>query len=414
MIDIVSFIHNQAGNQFVGGGLVLMMTGSVVAMLHKTPKALAEWMKRKGTSEVEVLNSDPLFGMVTEWLDSHPYSKRSRKVTATTASELDDDCPQEPGGSKKKLKVLFSPSPGTHWFFYHGRLIILDRSRENGAPGTGGNSFKKSESYTITILGRDQRVIRNLIYDVIDFSAVKQEGIKIFYSTFGYWQSAGMSKPRKIDSVVLPQGVAESVLQDARSFLQSADRYRALGIPWHRGYLFHGVPGSGKTSLAAALAGELGMDLYLLNLGGNGMNDEKLSSLMSDIRPGCMILMEDVDCTVPDRDSKGGDKVTLSGLLNCLDGVLSREGCMIFMTTNYAERLDGALRRPGRIDVPLEFTVADESQVERMHRRFGDSRGLDQVLLECYGMTMAQVQGYLMDRVAGVTVESTTARAVVQ
>jgi chaperone BCS1 len=137
------------------------------------------------------------------------------------------------------------------------------------------------------------------------------------------------------------------------------------------------------------------MDVYLLSLSGTGMNDENLQRLMSDVRAGCMVILEDIDCTVPDRDAAvSSSRVSLSGLLNCLDGIISREGCLIVMTTNRRESLDAALIRPGRVDMEVEFGNADYRQIVRL----ADRIGVDHTGLRAGEMTMAEVQKELLER----------------
>ena len=62
--------------------------------------------------------------------------------------------------------------------------------------------------------------------------------------------------------------------------------------------------------------------------------------------------------------------MTFSGLLNCLDGVVSTEERIVFMTTNYLDRLDSALVRPGRVDMKVKIDHATESQIRRTFERF--------------------------------------------
>jgi chaperone BCS1 len=408
------FLTDQLHNQFLGGGLILMITGSIIALMKSTPMQLWRWFRRRVTVEVEILNSDPLFDYVTLWLHKQPYSSRSRRLTATSASRIreydgdEDDVPAIFGEERKKrtLRLLLTPAPGRHVFQYGGNLIWLERNREKaGMPagasaGRSGVNFSiKQEDYTITVLGRKQQVIRDLLEEIVVTGTPPSDTIRVFTSGFGYWKSRGVMAPRKMDSVVLPTGVAEGILEDARQFLRGAKWYQEIGIPWHRGYLFYGLPGTGKTSLIAALAGELQMNLYLLNIAGAGIDDEKLSSLMSDVRPGSIVLMEDVDCTVPNRQPEKESKgVTLSGLLNCLDGVQSTEGCMIFMTTNARERLDPALTRPGRVDVELEFGLATNDQILRLRDRIAPGYDTEAILEECAGKTMAEAQGVLLGK----------------
>lgn len=138
------------------------------------------------------------------------------------------------------------------------------------------------------------------------------------------------------------------------------------------------------------------MDLYSLSLAGRTMDDDSLRSLMQDRRPGTIVLMEDIDCTVPERNGDNNDGVTLGGLLNCLDGVHSPDGCIVFMTTNNRDALDQALIRPGRIDVSVEFSTATESQILRLRDRLAPEMDNITVLADCRGKTMAEVQQYLL------------------
>lgn len=384
---------DQFHNQFVTGGLVLMFTGSLIALAKDVPRRLWDWIKRRCTVDVRVENSDPLFDYITYWLDSQPYSKKSRTLSASTATRINIE------NDGKKLKVIFSPAPGTHYFFYDKKLLQLTRTKDSNAAPVGvektGN-LRKEEYYVITVVGKNQNTIRQLMEEIVEFGSKPTDLIKVHCAPFGYWQSRGSFNPRKLDSVILPIGLTEKILEDAKKFLGSQDWYKSIGIPWHRGYLFSGVPGSGKTSLVSALAGELNMDIYLLNLAGRGMSDDKLEDLIGDVRPGSIVLMEDIDCVVPDREKKDDKGVTLAGLLNCLDGINSQEGCMVFMTTNYKEKLDSALIRPGRVDFQIEFGYATEDQIRRMYKRILQEDPQD--VSSFTGLSMAIVQQRLLEK----------------
>ena len=83
------------------------------------------------------------------------------------------------------------------------------------------------------------------------------------------WAPKAFGRPRlrrRLDSVILAEGVEEAIADDFTRFLGSRAWYMDRGIPYRRGYLLHGAPGSGKTSFITALAGELGFDICVLNL----------------------------------------------------------------------------------------------------------------------------------------------------
>lgn len=75
-----------------------------------------------------------------------------------------------------------------------------------------------------------------------------------------------MKKKRPLESLILPDGVLDSILQDAREFIEMEEWYLDAGIPHRRGYLLHGPPGTGKSSTIYAVAGELGMEIYSISL----------------------------------------------------------------------------------------------------------------------------------------------------
>lgn len=403
MTEFIDIIKAQLGNQLIGGGLVLMVTGALMALARQVPANVWSFIKRRCTVEVEIYNSDPCFDFITQWLDKQPYSKRSRRLTATTDSKsLDGDTPQVVTSgettTKKKPRILLTPAPGTHVFWHKGSIIWLTRSRETapGASGVSSKVVKKSETYHFTTIARSQNRIRELLDEIIEVGAPIDDSIKLWYSSFGYWESNGPIKPRKLDTVILPEDTTTFVKSDIEKFLSSQDWYRDLGIPWHRGYLLFGKPGTGKTSLVTALAGDLKMSMYLLNLGTN-MDDEKLANLLSSVQSNSIVLVEDIDCVAPKRDPDSNRKeVTLSGLLNCLDGVQSKDGCLIFMTTNDRSVLDEALLRPGRVDVEIEFKEATSEQIIRLKNRISPALSNKEALKRCQGMTMAQTQKELL------------------
>jgi len=152
----------------------------------------------------------------------------------------------------------------------------------------------------------------------------------------------------------------------------------------------YGAPGSGKTSIIQSLAGELGLDVYIISLSRSGLDDNGLQELITNLPDMCVALIEDIDAAFhhsisrvpenPERyipgDRRQGNpfddtpKVSLSGLLNALDGMGAQEGRLLFATTNRYEVLDAALKRAGRMDVHIEFKLASQYQAAELFKRF--------------------------------------------
>lgn len=182
--------------------------------------------------------------------------------------------------------------------------------------------------------------------------------------------------PRPPESVVLRDGLMESLIADVRAFLGRRDWYIERGIPYRRGYLLYGPPGTGKSSAVLAIASALKMDIAILSLANSTLDDDELCQLLSNCPANSVVLIEDIDCVFIERTATEDkqNKLTFSGLLNAIDGVAAGEGRILFATTNHIERLDPALIRPGRIDRKELIGNAGRSQLRRLFVRFyGDA-----------------------------------------
>jgi chaperone BCS1 len=208
-----------------------------------------------------------------------------------------------------------------------------------------------------------------------------------------------------METVVLNEKEKGRVLHDLQNYLKSttAKWYASRGIPLRRGYLFHGPPGTGKTSLCFALAGVFGLGIYVLSLRDPSLTEEDLLYLLNVLPRRCIVLLEDIDAAGLKRDksamSQGcndvkevgrddsqhdsgeGNGISLSGLLNAIDGVGSHEGHLLIMTTNKPRALDEALTRPGRVDLTVPFTNATREQAREIflhtYKHDGGASGCD-------------------------------------
>lgn len=116
---------------------------------------------------------------------------------------------------------------------------------------------------------------------------------------------------------------------------------------------------------------------------------------------GSIILLEDIDAVFDKREKvEGGEqnRLSFSGLLNALDGAASKEGLLVFMTTNHKDKLDPALIRKGRADVHIEFGLSTQDQANNMHRAFFPGAALNGFGSAAVArqLTMAEVQEELL------------------
>ena len=386
-------------NQFASGGLLLMMVGGIGVFLRALPAQLWSWLVRQTTMMITVKDDDAAFVWVKEWFLEQKFLKRIRQVDLDTTLRGEE--------------LALIPAPGSHLFWCANRpfQVLFYRSED-----AKGRTLRRMESLTFRTIGRDQVFLRRFVEEIVACHHKKVNMASYLHVWDDGWTYVQAYSPRLIDSVILKPGEKEHLMQDLEIFRTSRQRYRRLGVPYHRGYLLYGPPGTGKTSLVSALAAKFGMSIYVVNL--TELNDRTLKSAMNDVPENSVILFEDIDCMGAGNRRPGPDEwrdkqptmgagknapdpfgVTLSGLLNVLDGFHAPENVVFVMTTNKVDALDPALLRPGRIDYKLFLGEAAESQRIELYRRFFP-QAMETEAREFVKMhdaqTMAEFQGLLL------------------
>jgi chaperone BCS1 len=282
---------------------------------------------------------------------------------------------ERPNGSVQ-TQIALIPGPGKHILRYKSAFLMVDRVRE-----TKAIDFHRGipwETITLTTLYSQRHIFEELFTEANQLAQQSSEGKTIVYICRGTsWEKFGEPRrKRPIGSVILDKGVKERIVGDVKEFLNSSKWYYDRGVPYRRGYLLHGPPGSGKSSFIQALAGELDYNIAILNLSERGLTDDRLNHLLTVIPKRTLVLLEDADAAFANRrvqtdaDGYRGANVTFSGLLNALDGVGSAEERVLFLTTNHIERLDRALVRPGRVDMTVHIGEATRWQAGQLWDRF--------------------------------------------
>lgn len=200
---------------------------------------------------------------------------------------------------------------------------------------------------------------------------------------------------------------AHDLIEDALRWKKNQKWYLDRGIPWRRGWLLHGPGGTGKSSMAKAIAQKLGLRLYQFYL--STLNDREFIKEWEGMLLPAMVLFEDFDNIYNLREATTEHKaLTFDCVLNQIQGVSSSNGVLLIVTTNRIERIDPALGQlgengmstlPGRIDKIVYFGETDVQMRKQMvefilpdypeHHRELVTRG--------EGMTPAQFQHILIE-----------------
>ena len=394
--NIYEWLQYQITQNDVFAGLV---GGSGVASLifvcRSIPNRLWEAFLYHFTVQIQIHNDSEAFTWVGEWLSRLPYTQKARRVRLSSHF---GETPTPDGNNEHWMVTL---GPGFHVFKHKGRWITLTHEISDQQ---AGQSRQLREHYEIRILGRDQAPLVDIVEEAKNITLDKD--VLPIYVWDGYWRVVSHKSLRPLDSVVMPEPEKKRIVGDAEWFLSAAAWYADRGVPYRRGYLFSGLPGTGKTSFVMALASHLKKPICVLNLAAID-GDDQLQSAFWGARSDAILLIEDIDAAQADRKVNGnnttiipGDAssehkhVSLSGLLNVIDGVAAPDGRILIMTTNHPDRLDAALVRPGRVDLRLELGAMDDMQASAMFKRFFPECMGEPTFRE--GMTPAELQSLFL------------------
>jgi chaperone BCS1 len=432
--QILSLVQNTVGlDPITLVNIGLAVVGLLTSLRYFFNHVYVPW------TTVRIDDDDPLYQYVMRWMADHQFMNhqfRSVKAVSTSKSSWEDE--EEALKSMIGVERLTEPDPnnlisyrsivgrtpislqpfqGTHIFRRHGSWILFQHRINSGSHLV---PLPKEKGHVqLKCLGSSPAPLQYLMEEAQLHNLERTKSTTTILRAIANvrdmvrWTRFSARPSRDISTVIFDKGRKAALLKDINEYLHPHTRrwYANHGIPYRRGYLFSGAPGTGKTSLTSALAGIFGLDIYVLSLLDPNLNESQLMRLMSEVPARCIVLLEDVDAAGLSRPGNGQSKprnqrkaingpaqpeatdlanlvdtttnrgisslndnntaapgvsVSLSGLLNAIDGVSSQEGRILIMTTNSPELLDRALVRPGRVDMHIVFELPSQEEMREL------------------------------------------------
>lgn len=355
MIELITQYYEQFmafanANPVVAGAISLWGLTVITFLLRTLPSKIYQFFYRNFVVEVHFNNGDwdqeQIMYRFLNWFGSTKWAKWSRSMSISVDYREDDD-------SSKKYKL--SAGFGLHFFFFKGSLMWFNMFEKEG-----NATSKVKTGLTIRKLGFSKKKI----YDLMDtFNKKKEDTLDYYQYASDDWFNLCTLNERPIESIAMEESKKQEILSHIDKFIANEDWYRHRGLSYKLTFVLYGKPGTGKTSLLRAIATHYRRNVYSINL--HEMTDNKFMSALQTVGKNSIVVIEDFDSSKSVRDREAVKKsddnsidletLTMSGILNALDGVNGLDDVIIFMTTNHIDKIDPAILRKGRTDHVIEI-----------------------------------------------------------
>jgi adenylate kinase family enzyme len=268
----------------------------------------------------------------------------------------------------EKHKCLIYPAYGKFEWVHNDDIFQIEFYEEGESKACADNIEFLLRLYVFNeSIEKIQSFLSHTFNYIADTENQDKEKVKLYVSKCNQycacWDIFDTVKVQSIENIFIDKKIKENIISSIDKFISSADKYVQFGRNHKLNILLSGIPGSGKTSLCKALAKKYGYSIYVVNFN-KTMTDEYLINLTSDVKDKSIILYEDIDVFYTERVSREVG-VSFSCFINILDGTLCKgSGNINIITTNYPNKIDSALLRPGRIDKIITFDYPKKEEIK--------------------------------------------------
>jgi hypothetical protein len=387
----------------IAGAVSLWGLGLVTWVFRKIPMKLISKIHGQITTTLTFDNTElgwarENYASFMEWFMRNRFSHYSRNLSLQSYGAQFFERHTAQGGDRNAADLAIGD--GNHFFLYKRRLFLMNRR-------TVEKQGRDNIIYlvTLTMFGRNKAIMQQLVDEFCH--KFPENKLKLMRFKSNYWADYAMLDRRELKTVIIEKTLKQSLVKAIEDFQKSEDWYLSRGLPWKKTFVLHGKPGTGKTSLIKALASHFNLNVCRLNL--NSLSDAMLEEALANLPGNSILVIEDFDSAKATRmrhamkkneamqahtvklDSSGKpdleltinaipssrdepvdpmaklmenmEPLTLSGILNALDGIASLHGTLIFLTTNTLQDIDPAVIRKGRVDHIFEIKPLGHAEV---------------------------------------------------
>jgi mitochondrial chaperone BCS1 len=447
---IRTVLENEQAAAMTSGAVVLSALAWLGYQARSLPSRIVGLIEAQFTTSLLVQGDDAPYQNLLEWMSHHPMTRRMRRLGVVTTYDAKNE----------RQRYEMTPGPGRHFLRDGGRWFMIERNiHQRGqasgsaggevAPTSRGGVFGRQESITLTTFGRSHTPLRELL-EALDLQDVRPRDR---ISVFAHGSGETPRTKRPLETIYCDPIVKAALLAEIEAFRGNRAWCAERGIPWRRGFLLNGPPGTGKTSLIFALASHFDVPIFTVNPA-TLFDDGGLAAALAYPPRNAFVVIEDADSVealkarpnlerireqderrsarngsdsdrsappsasgvraghvgryasaaqateaAPSRRDDGYGRLTLSGFLNAIDGLSSAEGRILFLTTNCPDDLDPALTRPGRIDRVFHLGPAREGEARAMFARFfpeADADAFARLIAPRLPMAQAELQNLML------------------